>query len=216
MTTFPSPDTLHPVKLASARDHTGTVFLAPATKDHPRFFVGDYTYASAHIPPKDWARHLAPYLYSFSPEALHIGKFGQIADGVTFVTSSANHRFDGFSSYPFGIFDGGLLNTPAMPDPGPDTTVGHDVWFGQGAKVMPGATIGNGVIVGAGAVVVGDIPDYAIIGGNPAKVIRLRFDAETIAALNDLAWWDWPIDVIRAQEAEIVGADIAALRRVKP
>lgn len=216
MTTFPPPDTLHPVKLASARDHTGTVFLAPATKDHPRFFVGDYTYASAHIPPKDWARHLAPYLYSFSPEALHIGKFGQIADGVTFVTSSANHRFDGFSSYPFGIFDGGLLNTPAMPDPGPDTTVGHDVWFGQGAKVMPGATIGNGVIVGAGAVVVGDIPDYAIIGGNPAKVIRLRFDAETIAALNDLAWWDWPIDVIRAQEAEIVGADIAALRRVKP
>ena len=212
MTTFPAPNTLHPVKLASARDHTGTVFLAPATKDHPRFFVGDYTYASAHTPSDDWAHHLAPYLYPFSPEALHIGKFCQIADGVTFVTSSANHRFDGFSSYPFGIFDGGLLGTPAMPAPGPDTTIGNDVWFGQGAKVMPGATIGNGVIVGAGAVVVGDIPDYAIIGGNPAKVIRIRFDAGTIAALNDLAWWDWPIGVIRAHEAEIVGADIAALK----
>ena len=216
MTTFPPPDTLHPVKLASVRHHTGTVFLAPATKDHPRFFVGDYTYASAHTPPDDWAHHLAPYLYPFSPEALRIGAFCQIADGVTFATSSANHRFDGFSSYPFGIFDGGLLGTPAMPEPGPDTTIGNDVWFGQGAKVMPEATIGNGVIVGAGAVVVGDIPDYAIIGGNPAKVIRMRFDAETIAALNELAWWDWPIAEIRAREAEIVGADIAALRRVKP
>ncbi|MEL6572308.1 MAG: CatB-related O-acetyltransferase [Pseudomonadota bacterium] len=145
-----------------------------------------------------------------------IGKFCQIADGVTFVTSSANHRFDGFSSYPFGIFDGGLRDTPAMPDPAPDTTIGNDVWFGQGVKVMPGATIGNGVIVGAGAVVVGDIPSYAIIGGNPAKVIRMRFDVETIAALNDLAWWDWPIAEIRAHEAKIVGADIAALCRVKP
>lgn len=213
MTTFPTPDTLHPIKLKSVKDHSGTVFLAPATKDHPRFEVGDYTYASAHQPPSDWAFHLAPYLYPFSPEMLRIGKFCQIADGVTFITSSANHRFDGFSSFPFGIFDGGLLNTPAMPDPGPDTRVGHDVWLGQGARVMPGAVIGNGVIVAAGAVVVGDVPDYAIVGGNPAQIIRMRHDEATIAALNQVAWWDWPIADIRAQEAAIVGADLNKLRR---
>ncbi len=214
MTTFPSPDTLYPVKLASARDHSGTVFLASATKDHPRLDVGDFTYASAHQPPDDWAFHLAPYLYPFSPEMLRIGKFCQIADGVTFITSSANHRFDGFSSFPFGIFDGGLLNTPAMPDPGPDTTVGHDVWLGQGATVMPGASIGNGVIVAARAVVAGKVPDYAIVGGNPARVIRMRFDDTTIAALNTIAWWDWPIADIRAHEAAIVGGDLIALRAV--
>jgi len=211
MTHFPTPDTLHPVQ-----SHTGTVFLAPATADHPQFHAGDYTYASAQVTPDDWAQYLAPYLYPFSPEALRIGKFCQIADGVTFITSSANHRFDGFSSYPFGIFDGGLLDTPAMPDAGPDTVVGHDVWIGQGAKIMPGAVIGNGVIVAAGAVVTGQVPDYAIIGGNPASVIRMRFDAGTVTALNALAWWDWPIAVIRAHEVAIVGADIDALRVAAP
>ena len=211
MTSFPKPDTLHPVKLASVADHTGTVFLAPATEHHPRFIVGDYTYASAHTPPDDWAFRLAPYLFTFSSEVLRIGRFCQIADGVLFVTSSANHRYDGFSSFPFGIFDGGLLNTPAMPDPGPDTHVGHDVWLGQGVRVLPGARIGNGVIVGAGAVVSGHIPDYAIVADNPAKIVRMRFDPETIAALTDVAWWDWPIAHIRAEEAAIVGGDITAL-----
>ncbi len=213
MTTFPSPETLYPVKLASARDHKGTVFLAPATKDHPRMEVGEYTYVSAHQPPKDWAQHIAPYLYPFSPEMLRIGKFCQIADGVVFITASANHRYDGFSSFPFGIFDGGLLGTPAMPEPGPDTCVGHDVWLGQGVKVCPGAVIGNGVIVAAGAVVAGQVPDYAIVGGNPARIIRMRFDELTIAALNRLAWWDWPIAHIRAHEAAIVGADLDLLER---
>lgn len=213
---FPPPDTLHPVKLASAKDHKGTVFLAPAVAHHPQFHAGDYTYASAHTPPEDWAFHLAPYLYPFSPETLTIGKFCQIADGVTIITSSANHRYDGFSSYPFGIFAGGLLDTPAMPDPGPDTTIGHDVWIGQGAKIKPGAKVGSGVIVAAGAVVTGTVPDYAVIGGNPAKVVRMRFDAQTIAALLDIKWWDWPIDVIRAHEAEIVGGDLDALRAAAP
>ena len=214
MTTFPDPDTLHPVKLASAKNHLGTVFLKPAVKEHPRFEVGAYTYASAHDVPEDWGFRLAPYLFPFSPERLTIGRFCQIADGVVFITSSANHRYDGFSSYPFGIFDGGLLGTPSMPEPGPDTVVGHDVWIGQGARILPGARIGNGVIIGAGSVVAGTVPDYSIVGGNPAKVLRQRFDAKTVAALNDIAWWSWPIEKIRAHEAKIVGADIAALQAV--
>ncbi len=101
-----------------------------------------------------------------------------------------------------------------MPDAGPDTRIGNDVWIGQGARILPGAVIGNGVIVGAGAVVAGVVPDYAIVAGNPAVVKRMRFDAATITALNGIAWWDWPIDTIRAHEAEIVGADIAALKAI--
>ena len=209
---FASPDTLHPVTLPDGTSHLGTVFLAPATAHNARFNVGDYSYASAHVPPDDWAAHLAPYLYDFSPERLSIGKFCQIADGVQFITASANHRYDGFSSYPFGIFSGGLVGRPSMPDPGPDTVIGNDVWIGQGARIMPGARLGNGVIVAAGAVVAGDVPDYTIVGGNPAKVIRQRFDRATVAALNGLAWWEWPIDQIIAREGDIVGADIRALQ----
>jgi virginiamycin A acetyltransferase len=211
---FPTPDTRHPVRLPDGSAHEGTVFLAPAIS-HPRIIFGDYTYASAHVPPDDWAAHLAPYLYDFSPETLRIGRFCQIADGVQFITASANHRYDGFSSYPFIIFTGGGPDSPSMPEPGPDTIIGNDVWIGQGARIMPGAKIGSGVIIAAGAVVAGDIPDYAIVGGNPARVTRMRFDAQTIAALREIAWWDWGIVTIAAHEAAIVGADLAALRAVR-
>jgi virginiamycin A acetyltransferase len=209
---FPDPDTRHPVILPDGSRHSGTVFLS-AVIDHPRIAVGDYSYASARVPPDDWAARLAPYLYDFSPERLRIGKFCQIADGVTFITASANHRYDGFSSFPFMIFSGGGPDRPSIPPPGPDTVVGHDVWIGQGARIMPGAVIGNGVIVGAGAVVTGYIPDYAVVVGNPVRIVRMRFAPETVAALNSIAWWDWDIDRIVAHEVAIVGADLNALER---
>ena len=210
---FSSPDTLHPLRLPDGTGHPGTVFLKPAI-DHPRFEVGEYTYASAHVPPDDWAAHLAPWLYPFSPERLVIGRFCQIADGVRFVTASANHRHDGFSTFPFAIFGGGEgdpFERPSMPGPGPDTIVGSDVWFGTGATILPGARIGSGTIVAAGAVVTGEVPPYSVIGGNPARIIRSRFDAETVERLMALAWWDWPIARILAHEAEICGGDIEAL-----
>ncbi len=206
---FPDPNTRNPVSLPDGSAHAGTVFLS-AVINHPRISVGDYSYASAHVPPDDWAACLAPYLYDFSPEVLRIGRFCQIADGVTFITASANHRYDGFSSFPFAIFTGGGAS---VPDPGRDTVIGHDVWIGQGARIMPGAVVGNGVIIGAGAVVTGRVPDYAVVAGNPARVIRLRFAPDVIAALNQVAWWNWDIGRIAAHEAAIVGADLAALQR---
>lgn len=214
MPDFPSPDLLHPVPLPDGTTHSGTVFLRPAIS-HSRIEVGAYTYASAHEPPEDWAARLAPYLYEFSPERLVIGKFCQIASGVQFITASANHRYDGVSSFPFAVFGGGpAAGRPSMPDAGPDTIIGHDCWIGSGATLMPGAQLGNGVIVGAGAVVAGVVPDYAIVAGNPARVVRMRFEPDQIARLNALAWWDWPIEKILEHEALIVGADVAALERV--
>ena len=177
--------------------------------------VGEYSYASAHAPPTDWAQCLAPYLYEFSPEKLVIGKFCQIADGVQFITASANHRYDGISTYPFAIFGGaGTAERPSMPTGGPDTLVGHDVWFGAGARVLPGTTIGNGVIVGAGAVVSGTVPDYSIVVGNPARITKQRFSDEEVVRLNAVAWWNWPISKILEHEAEIAQADVVALEQV--
>ncbi len=93
-----------PVVLATA--------MIEGVVNHARMEIGDYTYASAHQPPRDWAATLAPYLYDFSPERLIIGKFCQIADGVQFITASANHRYDGISTFPFAVFGGGPMAVP--------------------------------------------------------------------------------------------------------
>jgi len=70
-------------------------------------------------------------------------------------------------------------------------TIGHDVWIGHGAIVLPGRTIGNGAVIAAGAVVTKDVAPYAIVAGNPARVIRARFPDAVAARLQRLAWWDW-------------------------
>ncbi|WP_424987599.1 CatB-related O-acetyltransferase [Microbulbifer sp. S227A] len=208
---FPSPETLYPLILPDGQPHPSSVFLSAAI-DHPRWQIGDYSYASAFQPPQDWAAHLAPYLHPASAERLRIGRFCQIADGVLFVTASANHRHDGFSSYPFAVFDGMDPARPSLPDgPFPDTEIGNDVWLGQGVRVLPGARIGSGTIVGTGAVVGGEIPPYSVIVGNPGQLLRRRFDQATIDRLLQLAWWDWPIETILAHEAAICGGDLAAL-----
>lgn len=212
---FPNPNDPHPVILPNGTLHKGTVFLN-AVADHPQIQVGDYTYASAHNPPSDWVAHLAPYLYPQSPERLIIGKFCQIADGVTFITASANHRYDGFSSFPFAVFLDMDRKRPSMPDVGSDTVIGNDVWFGAGVKILPGANIGSGCIIGAGAVVGGTIAPYSIVTGNPAQVKRRRFDDATIDALLKIAWWNWPIETIVKSEAAICGANLNALHAVTP
>ncbi len=209
---FPPAHTAHPLTLPDGTTHPGTVFLKPLI-DHPRIEVGDFTYASAFEPPEDWAAHLAPYLYPQSAERLIMGKYCQIADGVVFITSSANHRRDGFSTYPFAIFQSDFdSGRPSLPQgPGPDTVIGHDVWIGKEARILPGAQIGDGVIVGACAVVGGEVPPYSVVAGNPGRVVRRRFDEATIERLLAVAWWTWPMDRILHHEAAICGADLLAL-----
>ena len=80
--------------------------------------------------------------------------------------------------------------------------VGNDVWIGMNCIIMGGITIGNGAIIGAGAVVTKDVEDYAIVGGVPAKIIRYRFTKEQIEFLNKIKWWDMNIEWIR-QNCEI-------------
>ena len=76
-------------------------------------------------------------------------------------------------------------------------TLGNDVWIGHGAVVLPGVSIGTGAAVGAGSIVTKDVPPFAIVVGNPARVLRLRFSEAVVAALLSIAWWDWPHERLR-------------------
>jgi len=213
---LPAPLTLHPIILPDGTPHTGTVLLQAAI-DHPNIDIGDYAYASDFSEPADYAARLAPYLYAGAPERLRIGPFAQIAHGVTFITASANHPLGGLTTYPFRIYD--------MSTTGPyreeaathgDTTIGPDVWLGFEARILPGVTIGAGAIVAACAVVAHDVPPYSVVAGNPARVVKMRFDQTTITRLLTLAWWDWPVDrVLRALPA-LESGDIDALAARAP
>lgn len=163
----------YPVTMQNGQVWPHTVFLKNLI-DHPNIEIGEYTYYNDFGEPKDFARTIAPYLHNFAPERLIIGKYVQIAHGCQFITSSANHQMNGFSTYPFAVFGGGWKSyTPDFPNKG-DTIVGDDVWLGHKAMTMPGVKIGSGTIVGAGSIVTRDTPEYSIVSGNPAKVIRMR------------------------------------------
>ena len=215
MPAFLNADARHPMRFADGRENPSMAQLA-AVIDHPNIEVGAYTYANDFDPPEDWAARLAPYTYAGAPERLRIGKFCQIAHGARFITASANHRM-GISTFPFPIFDPSKLEMykDSLNDL-PDTVIGHDCWIGHGAIVLPGARLGHGVIVGTGAVVGGHVPDYAIVAGNPARVLRMRFAPEEVERLLVLGWWDWPLDRIEAALPAIMGHDVAALEGFAP
>ncbi|WP_170560998.1 CatB-related O-acetyltransferase [Ruegeria atlantica] len=208
---LPDPSRRYPITLPDGSDHKGTVFLSQAI-DHPRFQAGAFSYASDFEAPEDWASRLAPYLFPFSRERLVLGKFCQIAHGVRFITSSANHAMDGLTCFPFPVFDTEQM-TEFQPDTR-DTVIGHDVWIGYGAMILPGVRIGNGAIIGAGSVVRGDIPAYAVVTGNPAEVRRFRFTPEVIESLQALSWWDWPAEAVADAEDALLSGDIEMLERI--
>ena len=75
--------------------------------------------------------------------------------------------------------------------------IGHDVWIGHGAIVLPGRNVGTGAVIAAGAIVTKDVPAYAIVAGNPARMIRQRFPEAVTSRLAELAWWDWDHEALR-------------------
>jgi virginiamycin A acetyltransferase len=101
-----------------------------------------------------------------------------------------------------------------MPESWPnkgDTVIGNDVWIGYGAMFMPGVRVGDGAIIASGALVTADVAPYTVVGGNPAKLLRSRFDEATARELLRLRWWDWPIERITEKVSAICGGDVAAL-----
>jgi virginiamycin A acetyltransferase len=184
---------------------------------NPLIEVGDFTYYDDPKGPAEFERNVL-YHFDFIGDRLRIGKFCAIAAGATFLMNGGNHRHDGFSTYPFAIFENGwngrYPGETEFPFKG-DTIVGNDVWIGFEALFMPGVRIGDGAIIASRSVVTADVEPYSIVGGNPAREIRKRFDASTIAALCDIAWWDWDVEKTTRNIPAIAGCDLEALRRAR-
>lgn len=120
-----------------------------------------------------------------------------------------NHRHDWVSTYPFPAF--GWANTLGIDkyDGGKgDVTVGNDVWVGQGAVLASGVTVGDGAVIATAAMVTKDVPPYAVVAGNPARVVKHRFDAATIAELLAIRWWDWPLAKVNAEIPRLMSGDV--------
>lgn len=174
--------------------------------------MGDYTY---YDDPEDIYNFEKNVLYHFDfiGDKLILGKFCQIAAGARFIMNGGNHYLDGYSSFPFVIFKSHWPRVPFIPNSKGDTLVGNDVWFGNSVTVMPGVQIGDGAIIATNSVVTKNVEPYSIIGGNPAQLIRKRFDDKTISFLLELKWWDWPIEKISENVLHIMNADFKALSK---
>jgi len=183
------------------------------TVTNPNIIIGDFTYYDDPEDSQNFERNVL-YHFPFIGDKLIIGKFCAIAKGVQFIMNGANHKIDGFSTFPFYIFGNGWEKS--MPQPGDlpykgDTVIGNDVWIGYQAMIMPGVKIGNGAIISTRSVVTSDVPPYTVVGGNPARVIKKRFTDDIILALEKLAWWDWPVEKITRKLTAITSANIKAL-----
>ncbi|MBV5257818.1 CatB-related O-acetyltransferase [Synechococcus moorigangaii CMS01] len=207
MTHGPDPATRYPIP-----GQTRLAYLKNIIQN-TNIIVGDYTYYDDFENPENFEKNVL-YHFDFIGDRLIIGKFCAIAADVKFIMNGGNHRTDWFTNYPFPVFGHGW--EVAMPDSWPhkgDTVIGNDVWLGYGATLMPGVQIGDGAIVATQAVVTKSVAPYTVVGGNPAQVIRPRFDPETIQALLEIRWWDWPIEKITTHLPAICQGDLSVLKQ---
>ena len=199
----PNPNSVHPIA-----GYDKEIYVKPTIKN-PNIIVGDFTY----IADSDFESHVTHH-YEWNDDKLIIGKFCQIAAGVEFVMNGANHQMNAVSTFPFYTLEGWNMNPPAvseLPLKG-DTVIGNDVWIGQNAVILPGVRIGDGAIIGANSVVGSDIEPYSIVVGNPAKLLRKRFDDELISLLLHFKWWDKSIEEIDSLIPILTCSDLDKVR----
>jgi virginiamycin A acetyltransferase len=203
----PSPDTPFPIAGVQRLGFLKNFITRPT------IIVGDYTYYDDPRGPAHFEEHVL-YHFDFIGDRLIIGKYCSIAAETTFIMNGGNHMTSWLTTYPFPVFGHGweAVEQPQWPFRG-DTQVGNDVWLGYRATIMPGVTIGDGAIVATAAVVTRDVPPYAIVGGNPAALIRSRFDPPTVERLQAIAWWDWHPEKVTRNLRLICGGDVEALER---
>jgi acetyltransferase-like isoleucine patch superfamily enzyme len=147
--------------------------------------IGRYTYG---IPEID--------VYQNSERKVTIGSFCSISKNVRIITGGV-HPADWVSTFPIRDFVGVDIPYDGMPTSNGEIVIGNDVWIGTGATILSGVTIGHGAIIGAGSIVTRNIPAYGIVGGVPARLIKMRFKQDHIDDLLQIQWWNWDINKIK-------------------
>lgn len=193
-------------------------FKGKIIKDHitnPNIISGKYSYYSGYYHGHsfdDCARYLFPDRNDV--DRLIIGSYCSIGSGASFIMAgNQGHRYDWISSFPFYYMP--EVETFSHSEDGfkkaGDTIIGNDVWIGSEAMIMPGVKIGDGAVIGSRALVTKDVPPYAIVGGNPAKLIKMRFIDRHVEMLLEMKWWDWNDDMLRDAIPILCSKDIELL-----
>ena len=199
----PDPNSIHPIV-----GYDKEIYVKPTIKN-PNIIVGDFTY----IADSEFESHVTHH-YEWLGDRLIIGKFCQIAGGVEFVMNGANHQMNAVSTYPFYTLEGWKMQPPTLeelPFKG-DTVIGNDVWIGQNAVILPGVHIGDGAIIGANSVVGREVAPYSIVVGNPARLLRKRFDDELIGLMLRFRWWDKSIEEINGLIPLLTDSDLQKVK----
>ncbi|QIH07589.1 MULTISPECIES: type B chloramphenicol O-acetyltransferase [unclassified Pseudomonas] len=181
---------------------------------HPNIQVGRYSYYSGYYHGHSFdecARYLPP---DEGVDRLIVGSFCSIGSGAAFIMAgNQGHRNEWVSTFPFYW----MPEEPAFAgaqngyESAGDTVIGNDVWIGSEAIIMPGVKVGDGAVIGTRALVTRDVEPYAIIGGNPAKTLRMRFDECTVQMLLEMKWWDWSTDQLKDVMPLMTSGNVQAL-----
>jgi len=170
-----------------------------------RFTTGRFTYGTENISLRQWGEGAN----------LSIGSFCSLASNII-IFLGGNHRPDWITTFPFGhIFatELGGEHIQGHPRTKGNVVIGNDVWIGHGVTIMSGITVGDGAVLAANATVTRNVGPYEIVGGNPARHIRWRFDDEIRSLLLELQWWEWPVETIKIFNEKLSAAPDARVLR---
>ena len=168
------------------------------TKGNPLFAkykIGQYSYGVPEV------------LHASDGANLSIGKYCSISENVT-ILLGGEHRLDWVTAFPFTALFKEAQKFKERQGTKGDVVIGNDVWIGRNVLILSGVTIGDGSVIGAGAVVTKDVPPYAIVAGNPAKIVRMRFADEIIERLLEIEWWNWSFERVLANMPYLLSNNI--------
>jgi acetyltransferase-like isoleucine patch superfamily enzyme len=169
--------------------------LSKLHKKDSEYEVGSFTYGK-------------PKIYNWEHKSkFKIGSYCSVGKEVK-IFLDGDHRTDWVTTYPFSALWPEARHITGHPKSKDDVTIGNDVWIANGAVILSGVSIGDGAVIGAHAVVSKSVPPYAVAVGNPARVVKYRFEDDVIANLLQIKWWNWPTEKIKKILPYLLNGDI--------